>query len=49
MSGVAHEDERMNIYRFLLDNMMDHHRINLTLKLCNDVLGMLPYIDNSKV
>ncbi|XP_076820278.1 condensin-2 complex subunit D3-L-like [Clavelina lepadiformis] len=46
-------DKRMNLYQFLLINMADEHRINLTGKLCNDVLdafveGVIPLNKNSQ-
>ncbi|XP_078481505.1 condensin-2 complex subunit D3-L isoform X2 [Ciona intestinalis] len=39
LSGTSGLEKRMEIYEFLLENMIDEHRINLTMKLCEDVLG----------
>nr|XP_002122760.1 condensin-2 complex subunit D3 isoform X2 [Ciona intestinalis] len=39
LSGTPGLEKRMEIYEFLLENMIDEHRINLTMKLCEDVLG----------
>jgi len=40
VAGSDGFEKRMKIYKFLLESMEDEHRINLTGKLCTDILGV---------
>jgi len=43
VAGSDGFEKRMKIYKFLLESMEDEHRINLTGKLCTDILGVHRY------
>ncbi|XP_076054806.1 condensin-2 complex subunit D3-L-like isoform X2 [Oratosquilla oratoria] len=39
LAGAQFKEERMNLYRFMLDHMPDDQRFTTTQRLCQDVLG----------
>ncbi|XP_077978206.1 condensin-2 complex subunit D3-L-like [Glandiceps talaboti] len=52
LKGKGNAAKRMVIYRFLLDQMSDEHRFQLTAKLCQEILGgvvenVIPYDEDS--
>jgi condensin-2 complex subunit D3 len=39
LSGKKYKDERMKLYRFMMEHMSDEHRFQTTYKLCQDILN----------
>ena len=39
LKGKKHQEDRMKLYKFMMEHMNDDHRFETTYKLCKDILN----------